>query len=70
MRRTGPVLAALAMALPFGFSAGALVTAPGCSGSSGTIGPAERNEEADKVGQDKMKEYMAKKGPAKGQKKK
>ena len=69
MRRIGRVLAALAMALPVVFSAGMLVTAPGCSSSSGTAGPAQRNEEADRVGQEKMKEYMAKMSPAKGQKK-
>jgi hypothetical protein len=70
MRRTGRVIAGFAVALTFAFSAGTLATAPGCSGSSGTIGQSARNEEADKVGQDKMKEYMAKKTPAKGQKKK
>ena len=70
MRRTGRVVAGFALAMPFAFSAGTLATAPGCSGSSGTIGRSERNEEADKVGQDKMKEFMAKKAPAKGQKKK
>jgi hypothetical protein len=70
MRRSGRVVAALAVALPVTFSAGTVVTAPGCSGSSGTVGQAERNEEADKVGQDKMREYMATKGPAKGKKKK
>lgn len=71
MNRVGRFLAAFAMALSFTFTVGTLVSAGGCSGSSGTFGQAERNEEGQKLLQDRMKENMAKRnGPMKTQKKK
>jgi hypothetical protein len=61
MKRAGSVVAALAIALFFTFMIVTLGSVTGCSGSSGTIEQAERNDEADKVVQDKMREYMSKK---------
>jgi len=69
MMRVGRILAALAMALSFSFVAGTLVSTGGCSGSSGTLGQAERDEAGEKVLQEKMQEYMAKKAATKSQKK-
>ena len=42
----------------------------GCSGSSSTTGQAVPDEEGQKVLQEKMKEYMAKRAAMKNQKKK
>jgi hypothetical protein len=61
MKRAGRILAALAMALSFTFIIGTLGSAGGCSRSSGTLEQATRDEAADKVGQDKMREFMQKK---------
>jgi hypothetical protein len=38
--------------------------AGGCSDSSGTVEQAQRDDAGDKVVQDKMREFMAKKGGA------
>ena len=63
MKRIGQVLAALALALPFTFSVATLVTAGGCSGSSGTGEQATGNGEIDKAAQEKMKDYIKNKPP-------
>ena len=49
---------------------GMLVSTGGCSGSSDMQGPAGRDEEGQKLLQERMKENMAKKGAMKGQRKK
>jgi hypothetical protein len=66
MKRIGRVLAALALALPFTFSVATLVTAGGCSGSSGTGEPAKVNGGIDKVAQAKMGDYIKNKPPLNG----
>ena len=70
MKRIGQVLAALALALPFTFSVATLVTAGGCSGSSGTGEQATGNGQVDKVAQEKMKDFIKNKPPLKIQQKK
>jgi hypothetical protein len=69
MKRPGRILAALAMVFSFIFIIGALGSAGGCSGSSGTIEQATRDEAADQVAQDKMREYMTKNPPKSAKKK-
>ena len=70
MNRAGRVLAALAMVVSLTFIIGALGSVGGCSsGSTGTIEQASKDEAADKVGQDKMKEFMQNK-PSKSSKRK
>jgi len=63
MTRAGRILGAIATVLSSTFVVGALGTAGGCSGSEGTLPQAERDEAADKVAQDKMREYMKNQGP-------
>ncbi len=67
MKRAGTILGALAIVASFTFMIGALLSAGGCGGSSGTIEQAGRDEAADKVAQDGMREFMSKK-TAKGAK--
>jgi hypothetical protein len=67
--RSGRLVAVVAMIGSLTFGAGLLISAGGCSsGDSG--GQATQDEEGQKVLQEKMKEFMAKKGQEKGQKKK
>jgi hypothetical protein len=65
MKRIGRVLAALALVLPLSFSVATLLTAGGCSGSSGSGGQAAGSGEIDKAAQEKMKEYLKNKPPLK-----
>ena len=58
MKRTGRVLAAVALAFPFTFSVATLVTAGGCSGSSGTGAQTTGSGEIDKGAQEKLKELL------------
>jgi hypothetical protein len=61
MKRAGTILGALSFVVSFILVIGALGSSGGCSGSSDSIEQAPRNEEADKVAQDKMREFMSKK---------
>jgi hypothetical protein len=63
------VVAVLALIGSLTFATGMLISAGGCSGSSQSGAPATQDEEAQKIGQAKMKEYMANKAASKGQKK-
>jgi hypothetical protein len=56
--RAGRILATAATLLSLTFALGTLGSAGGCSGSSDQIEQAEVNEEATKVAQEKMREYM------------
>jgi hypothetical protein len=66
--RAGRVVAILTTALSLTFAAALLVSAGGCSGSSGT-GPAGRDDEGQKLLQERMKENQAGKSTMKVQKK-
>ncbi len=68
--RLGRVFAVLSLVGALALPCGLLISAGGCSGSSETTGQAVPDEEGQKLVQDKMKEFMAKKDPVKGQKKK
>jgi hypothetical protein len=58
MRRAGGILAAFVLISSFTFIAGTVGSAGGCSGSGGAVDQAVRDEAADKVAQDKMREFM------------
>ena len=59
--RAGRIVVTMATILSFTFIVGTLGSAGGCSNE--TAGQAERDEAADKVAQDKMREFMKTKGP-------
>ena len=67
--RVGRLVAVLATVVSLTFATGMLLTAGGCSGSSGTTGPAGVDAEGQKVMQDRVKENQAKQGGLKGHKK-
>ena len=67
--RSGRVFAIFTIISSLTLATGMLFSAFGCSGSVDTNGPAVQDEEAQKIGQDKMREFMAKKSPGKVQKK-
>lgn len=67
--RVGRVVAMLATAVSLTFATALLVSAGGCSGSSGSA-PAGRDEESQKLLQEKMKENMAAKNAMKVPKRK
>ncbi len=64
MSRIGRLLAVGWTCLCLGFATAFLGTAGGCSDSTGTVEQAKRDEAADQVVQDKMREFMSKKGGA------
>jgi hypothetical protein len=66
--RVGRLVGVVAMIASLTFGVGMLISAGGCS-SSDSGWQATQDEEGQKVLQEKMKEYMAKKGQGKGQKK-
>ncbi len=61
--RVGRIFAVAAMLGSFTFGTGMLISAGGCSGAGDSGGQASMDPEAQKVAQDKMKEYLAKKPP-------
>jgi hypothetical protein len=67
--RVGRLVAVLAAGVSISLATGMLVSTGGCSGASDMQGPAGRDEEGQKLLQERMKENMAKKGVLKGQKK-
>jgi hypothetical protein len=57
--RVGRIVAVVAMITSLTFGAGMLITAGGCSGSSGSGGPVAIDEATQKATQEKMREYLA-----------
>jgi hypothetical protein len=60
MTRSRRFLAAVAAVLPLLGAVGTVGSAGGCSGD-GALPPTQRDDAADKAGQDKMREFMQQK---------